>query len=221
MEQKLLTTIFDDEKNEEPQVIVYLKHNMRTNTSKVTRDILKYKITNKTCLFYLCMHYPYIIFTKEQVLKLNSIFTLLLQKANNYQIEGDTHNVMSIGYASGLTNFGESTSSKYEFNEQILFSPELTICNFDWDGDCTKKPCSLLSLLQDECKYKCFLDFWTCIIDHQQIRDCLKEYKLTDDVIDVIFIFMNPQKYTDKDYSSDGFDTDEYNELMLEEMNRW
>lgn len=191
MDGKLITTAFDDEENKD-QIITYLKYDRKFDHYSVRRDIIKYKITPKTCLLYLAIHFPDKNFTKDQVMRLNTIFNLLLKKANFYEFRVNNNAV--IGHekdneAPGLCcNFG-----KNDISEHIYFGKNLRILNYDINdyNPESKVSFGVISLLEDNNKYQLFLDFWTSIVDYQLFRNIFKNI-FPDEIIDLITnIYLN------------------------------
>jgi hypothetical protein len=186
MDDKLIVTEFDND-DDEPQTITYLRCYKRKYT--VVRESPEFKITRKFCLLYLSMRFPNRKITKADVHKLHSIFILLWKKCNTYSIN---NSITVIEYEDYYYNFGvlEKTSSKNAILRKILFSPYLNILNYCRDSSSDQQSIPIIELLDDDSKYWKFLDFWSSIIDHEQIRETLKERGLFDELIDRVFSFM-------------------------------
>lgn len=180
--------------NEEISSVCYLKLVIGNYNHKyaVIREPLKFKISLKSCHNYLMLHYPDNLFTNEQIYKCYTLFSLVIKKANFSDAMNDDN--IHIGHTKCSKEYGVMAGiSKDKINKLLFFHHDLFIICYNINSSSevnTSYVYTIISLLNDGSKYQSFLKFWSAIVDHEQVRDCLKEKKLTDDVIDLIFSFV-------------------------------
>lgn len=176
---------------EDEQVIVYIKPN-KSQYFNVVREKIKYKITLRSCFLYLCIHFPRKKLTSEYVKKCYVIFMLLLRKANFFEEheENETH----IGNSTYTDAYGVMYDNcKSVIAYEILFNHSLKIICFNLreDNMCNVANFvwSLENILDDDSKYSYCFNYFSNLVDHQDIRDVLIKI-FPDDIIDIIFSMM-------------------------------
>jgi len=187
----MLELFLNEVDKEDDEILCYTRENKTNGYLEVVREKIKYKITPRSCFFYLCSHFPTRKFTLQDVQKCYIIFDLILRKCNFFEhMEiGTTH----IGYKEYNKHYGLNDTSKSEYSLELLFNHSLRIICYDLLNQCSENSkkfvWSIDQILDNDEKYVHCLKFWSNIIEHQDIRDVLLIW-FPDEIIDVIFSLM-------------------------------
>jgi hypothetical protein len=187
---KSVTTIYDDQI--EKDVITYLFYDTGRPDGKivVNRFDCSRILTRRRCALYLHHTFPMRDFSKDKVERCYQIFKLLALKSNGFYMMSAEMN--EIHYGDCYSMIGVSINLLEQVINLMYHTRILVIHCYDTKdhsetkrGSKTYPKYSLKELLQYDENFKIFLNFWTNIPDHQQVRDILKE-NFPEEIIDMI-----------------------------------